>query len=708
MSHRAVWIKWFIKRCYWLLLLLPFCTPAHAQTAKVNDIQLKLKQNLSDTTRLRLLGKLTEAYTSVDPEKKFYYSVIFKKSAEKLHNDKAIADAYLSMGVSYGLRSNMDSALYYFTLAYGQAVKTNYLIVMGKSLSDIGFVYDHLDEKKEAMKYYFQALEILKKAKYTRGINQAYINIGAIYRDLQQYKLAQTYYEQCLKSYTETHDEAGIGYALFILGDCYQALGEIGKAKDYLNRSLAIRQKLDDANGVALVRKALGHMYLNNKQYHLAIASSTTALKAVQALKNKYEEAAIYLDLADTYLAMGNNDKADYAATQSLNICTAIKSPSGAAESLDRLVSVYKNKHDIAKAFEYQSRYVATQHNILTEKELKDVSLAEVNRMRQENALLAQSNQVIATKNTKIASKLNHYSNTIVITSVVLVFAILLLLILYHRNLEKQSTNKLLLEQKAEIANVNEELETMNEELNTKMELISTQNSELERLNSVKNKFFSIVSHDLRSPLNTLQTLFSVYRDGNIDKKEFNMLLIKLEDTILTTGAFLDNLLEWSKNQLEGIVVKPINFNISDCIAENVQLFETKIGLKNLNVINQTTNHIITAYADRNMVNLVIRNLLSNSIKFCNPGDEIKLNAEIKDNLVMMSISDTGPGINEATIDKLFTLEHTLSAGTQGEMGNNLGLILCRDMIVQNNGKIYFETRQGEGTIFWVELPIGR
>jgi signal transduction histidine kinase len=686
------------------LLLLFFVTPAYAQPDKVADIEHKLKQPLADTARLTLLMKLSDAYTSVDLAKKFYYANRHKQLAEKLHIDTAIADAYISMGVSYGMRSIMDSALYYFGLAYKQAAKTQYLKIMGKSLSNTGFVYDRLDDKKEAISHYFRALEYLKKSGFTRGVNQCLINIGSIYYDLQQYKLAESYYLQCLKSYKETRDEAGIGYVSFTLGDVYQELGQTKKAMDFLNRSLAIRKKLNDPNGIAMVQKAMGQTYIKTKQYDLSVSTLKTALASVKALKMQYEEAAILLDLTDAYLGKKDYNDAKDCALQCLAISRVIKSKSGVSESLSRLVTIYRNKNDIAKAFEYQSQYVAAEDSVRNEKALKDVTLSEISRVRTENASLEKNNKIITKKNTNIATKLNHYGNAIMIGMVVLVFVILLLFILYRRNIEKQATNKLLLKQKEEIAQINKELETLNEELKTQMELTGAQNTELERLNMVKNKFFSIVSHDLRSPLATLQTLFGIYHDGDIGKDEFNLLLNKLEDTILSTGAFLDNLLEWSKSQLEGIVVKPVSFNINDCIAENIQLFDTKIGLKNLDVVNRVSADTMV-YADRNMINLVIRNLLSNSIKFCKPGDGITFSAEIKHNRVMMAISDTGPGISSTNMDKLFSLEHTLSEGTQGEKGNNLGLILCRDMISQNNGSISFETKQGEGTTFWIELP---
>ena len=694
----------FLSKKWYYFLLLFAVNPCFAQTTKVNELQQKLKTSMPDTARLTLLQKLGTAYSTVDPQKKFYYANVYKALAQKLHREDAVADSYIQMGISYGIRSRLDSAMFYFNLAYNHSKKYNYQIGIGRSLGNMGFAYDRLDDGREAINKYFQALVIYKKINYEVGQSQCYTNIGSIYFDMDEFKIAQSYFSQALANYTKAKNEIGMGNALYSLGNCYRGLKQYELALDYYNRSLAIRERLGDMNGIGLSRMGLGRTYTQQKKYDKALVNLDTALKYVRILDDKYVEGNVLNSIADVYNEEKDYDTAIEYAALSLKISRTIKSKGTAYEAMERLVTAYKNKGDLKSALHYQTEYVLTKDSIQEEKILKDVSLIEIGRMRSENANLEKSNQDISLKNTDYLVKIKKYSTVIIVTLVVLISAILFLAILYRRNLEKQATNKVLTKQKEEIAAINHELEMLNEEVGAQMELTSAQNMELERLNDIKNKFFSIISHDLRSPLSTLQTLLAIYREGDIEEKELGELLVRLEDTILSTGTFLDNLLEWSKNQLEGIVINPVNFNVGKSIEENIRLFSTKIGLKNLKVSNLADEQVI-AYADPDMINLVIRNLLSNSIKFCSTGDEIIFNAQIKDNRVVISIHDNGPGISKDDSEKLFSLEHTLSTGTQGEKGNHLGLILCKDMVIQNKGKIWFETQQGEGTTFWFDLP---
>ncbi len=695
-------IKWF-KKYYWVFLLL--AQPCFAQKTKLDSLIAKLNQNMPDSSRVKLLRQLSSASAPTNPQQKFFYANALKQLGEKTRNETAVADAFINMGGSYAMRTKYDSSLYYLSLGYNKAEKLKFAMGMGRSLVNMGFVYERLDDTRESIKYYTLALDVFKKNKIQKGIDQCSNNIGSLYYDMGQYKIAESYFTECLKSYTKSNDKAGMASALYGVGNCAQALGRDQQALEYFNQSMAIRTEMANTNGIALTHRGLGIVYLHLKQYNTSLEHLNAGLEIVKKIGDKYEEAAILKILVQTYVEMKDYREAEEFAMESLKISYFMKSKTAASLALRNLVLVYQSKGDIKKAFDYQSKYVLTQDSIQEERVLKDITLTEIYRMRNENASLSKNNQDITSKNTDYKERITHYSNVIVITSIVLGFVILLLLMLYHRNLEKQATNKLLLEQKEEIANINHELETINEELTTQMELTTTQNAELERLNDIKNKFFSIISHDIRGPMVSLRSLFSIYRQGSINDEELRMLLARLEDTILSTSDFLDNLLEWSKSQLEGIVINPVDFNISDCIAENIHLVESKIEMKEMKVTNLATDAVLV-HADQNMIRLVIRNLLSNSVKFCNPGDEIVLNAGVKDGKALISVHDTGPGISDADREKLFSLEHVVSTGTQGEKGNHLGLILCRDMVLQNKGNIWLDNDKNNGTTFWIELPL--
>ena len=658
---------------------------------------------MPDTARLTLLKELTTAYSKVDPIKKLGYAKVYQSLAYKLNRNENVADAYIHMGISCGIRSKIDSALYYFNKAYIHAEKYGAKLEMGRSLANSAFAYTRLDDNKEAIDRYFRVLKIYKEIGYEFGLSQLYTNIGSIYFDLQEFNIANSYFQQALKINRKQKNETAIAGSLYSLGNNSREIKRYDEALKFYLQSLSIHERLGDLNGLALAKMGIGRTYTQLKNYPKALENLNAALLAIRKLNDKYIEINILNSLSDTYIGMQDYEKAIQQASIALRSAKDIKSKGITHEALQRLILAYSKKGDIKNAFNYQTESIKVRDSMREEKALKDVSLIEINRMRSENASLEKNNENITRLNKNYLNRIDEYSTLIIIALLFLIALLLFLTILYRRNIAKKTLNKGLREKSIQIADINRNLEMLNEELNAQMELSNKQYLELELLNNIKNKFFSIVSHDLRSPLNTLKSLMAIYREGNVTEQELAEMLLRLEDTILNTGAFLDNLLEWSKSQLEGIVISPINFDISTSIDYNIRLFESKINLKQLKVSNQAENDSVV-YADPNMINVVIRNLLSNSIKFCIPGDSIIFKTNFKDNKIEISINDSGPGISKLDSERLFNLDSTVSS-TQGEKGNHLGLILCKDMVIQNNGTIRFESSPGDGTTFFIELP---
>jgi len=654
---------------------------------------------MPDTARMRVLRGLTAAYSSVDQEKKYYFAKQYKALAEKMKIDTLVAEAYIDMGGSHGIRSQMDSALFYFQKGYEKSKQLNYQGGIARSLASIGFTYDKLDNETQAIEKYNEALAIYKRIGNKKGINQCLVNMGGIYFDVTEYERAESYFLQAYESNVQINNEQGIANTLFSLGNVNKRLGNREKSLDYYKQSLKIAEKLGDINAMALANWGIGTIKIEKEQYKEALVNLEIALQHDIDLKNKYHASAVLMSIATAHLGLNDYKKAYAKANEAYENSFLIDSKNARMEALKVLTNISKQQHKFENAFNYQTHYWALYDSVEKDMVSKKAMISDFKRVETENAGLVKNNKVIKTKNSE-------YLVAIGVTSALLLLVVVLLFLFYSRYKEKQATNKLLQQQKEEIAAINTELEALNEEVTTQMEITTSQNLELAQLNSVKNKFFSIVSHDLRNPLANLKMLFSMYREGQLDEQELNELLAKLEETIYTTAAFLDNLLEWSKSQLDGIVVKPSVFLLEDTIAKNIAMVSNQIKTKGLLFENNITKNT-TVFADPNMVDVIVRNLISNCIKFCMPGDSVTIDAEESEGQILLLIKDTGPGMTESNLKNLFSLEHTVSMGTSGEKGHHIGLILCRDMAEQNNGSIHVESEVGKGTVFFITLPSG-
>ncbi|MCF7915018.1 MAG: hybrid sensor histidine kinase/response regulator [Spirochaetaceae bacterium] len=231
---------------------------------------------------------------------------------------------------------------------------------------------------------------------------------------------------------------------------------------------------------------------------------------------------------------------------------------------------------------------------------------------------------------------------------------------------------------------------------------------QLQEANAAKDKFFSIIAHDLRSPFTALVGM-SQYLATGIDKLDAETAKEFLEGMHKSSkNAFnlLENLLEWSRIQTGRILISPKEIDISQIVQENLVLFEVNIENKEL----QIENHLMPtepAYADENSVNTIVRNLLSNAIKFTPRGGRISLHSHRTDTDVVVTVQDNGVGIDPEVLPELFRIDiRHLNMGTENEKGSGLGLVLCREFVEKNGGQIVAESEPGQGALFMFTLPL--
>lgn len=233
---------------------------------------------------------------------------------------------------------------------------------------------------------------------------------------------------------------------------------------------------------------------------------------------------------------------------------------------------------------------------------------------------------------------------------------------------------------------------------------IQQQNEKLEELNRIKDKLFSVVSHDIKAPLSSLKLSLALTKLKKLSQEEFTTISTEIESHLDQTTNFIQNLLQWAKFQLRGEVVKPARLDMNAMIDETLMLLDHDIRQKGISVGSDVPQGFY-AYADHVMIQSVLRNLVTNALKFTPPGGRIEVSGKIEEDQIVISVSDTGVGISPASRDTLFTLESLTTPGTEQETGTGLGLVLCKEFIEKNNGRIWFESEPNEGTTFIFSLP---
>lgn len=237
---------------------------------------------------------------------------------------------------------------------------------------------------------------------------------------------------------------------------------------------------------------------------------------------------------------------------------------------------------------------------------------------------------------------------------------------------------------------------------------LNEQTKQLKELNSTKDRFFSIIAHDLKSPFNTIlgisELLATEYNELTEDQRLY--YIQSLNTSSNSAYKLLENLLEWARLQRGNIEIQNVVLNLRELVNESTELHLSNAIKKGITVVNNIPENI-SITADTNSIKTVIRNLFNNAIKYTLNGGLIEFNAVRIGNIAEISIKDTGIGMSQSTISKLFRIDESQSTpGTNNETGTGLGLIICKELITKNNGKIWVESELGKGTVFKISIPI--
>ena len=237
---------------------------------------------------------------------------------------------------------------------------------------------------------------------------------------------------------------------------------------------------------------------------------------------------------------------------------------------------------------------------------------------------------------------------------------------------------------------------------------IQQQNIELTKLNYDKDRFISILGHDLKNPFNNILGFSKILTDeiDSFSKDEIKDITDNINKSAQITNKLLEDILMWARTQQGEIPFKSQNFSFEEICNDAVEILKPNAIAKNI-ALNFNTSEGLRVYADTDMLKTVLRNLVSNAIKFTNSGGKITINAELNSENVLISVSDNGVGISQENLAKLFDISEVLTTtGTAKETGTGLGLLLCKEFVEKHGGRIWVESEAGKGSDFKFSLPV--
>ena len=564
----------------------------------------------------------------------------------------------------------------------------NYKKGYADSECHLGLYYMILGANDKALQYSQSALWYYEGEGDLAGAAMALYNIGSIKYKTANHVEGLDYLLRCLKLMQRTGDQPGESKTLKAIGYIYETFRDYDNALETYLKCRKISQAINDKNGESNACNPLSGIYLKRNDIKNALETIDTSIRLKEETGDKRGLAFAFFGKAKVYHKLGLYPKAQHYYAKSMDIHKEMGEQLGLGMCQNKLGILFLDQNKLTKACKFLEDALKTGLKIGN----KDIMFKAYYHL-----------YLIAKKQGDSARALEYHEQ-------------------YH-NLQEQVLNletsgriksqqmvhkARMVAKEAELQRrENQMLEQQNRIIETKNDELDGLNRELKEANTTKDKFFSILGHDLKDPLNALSGLAKIlaenYEDYNDeDRVEFLHNIGKASDQL---RKLTQNLLVWAQLQSNEFELNLEPVDLHQVVSDNLDLMKYQAASKSIKLsANIPPGSIVMA--DNNMANTVIRNLLSNAIKFTPQEGEVDIHCHMEeDGKVQVCVHDTGVGMAQEQIDKLFKIQEKVSTrGTANERGTGLGLILCKEFIEKNGGKLWVESQEGEGSKFCFSL----
>ncbi|MEQ8471587.1 MAG: tetratricopeptide repeat-containing sensor histidine kinase [Marinoscillum sp.] len=582
----------------------------------------------------------------------------------KLETNEYAKDEYpdLLWELSFNSSNPEDKIVYAKALMnYGKEVGDDRLIFKGKYQFAEGL--RRLGDLDSSLFVFLEGLKLARKVGSPASIGESMVAIGDIYSILGNHENSVSYYQDAILVLEEEMDTISLATVWLNLGDEFFNAGNLEKALECFGHSEELFLLLDYEIGIAYNLGNIGLVYAEQGKSVEAENNIQKAVDMLEEMRDFYGISVYLTYMADIYVKKSEIPSALKYGSRSLELANSHGLKEQIRDASLKLSELFELKDNIDSAYYYHKQYVAFRDSINNEETIQKIA-----DLRTEYEVGQKQAEVDV-----LTTQRNMERVVMLFISILAIVLLILGLIVYKYYKQKSRTSE-----------------------------------ELSRLNQTKDKFFSIISHDLRGPVSSFMGISRLIKHM-VKAKEMDQLLEVADDideSVLRLSELLDNLLSWAMQQQGHFPNVPEKIHLQEAAHDLVKTLDTMAKSKSIN-LKTGIDEPIELWADKNTTMTILRNLVNNALKFTPEHGEVTITAKEIKGFAHIRVSDTGVGIPKEKVETLFKLQDKKSTyGTSGEKGLGLGLQLVYEFVEMNHGSISVNSREGEGTTFEIRLPL--
>ncbi len=724
-----------------IYLLLIFSSLLGYPQSKGDSLK-KLLVTSSPKEKSIILNQLSDDQLFNSPRQSLKFASDALIEAKKCNDLEQVARAYLNIGTALRYLGENQAALdsLYKTISFINNLKDSKLVA--KILNVIGVVHYQLGHDSMSMDAYNKSLKIRNEINDLEGVADILNNVGNLYNGLGNFDKALDYYFKCLKYDQMLNNKKGLSATYNNIGMVHFNLKEYSKSIIYYQKAESLAVSQNEVTKIASIYNNIGATYLALRKYDEAIKYTKQSNAYYQKTNQILQTQRNYTNLGLIFEYKGNLDSSIYNQTIALSLANKLSNPSLIAGAHINLSHLYQKKHnlnlalaelDMAKksiatsdkldvmsklylayanvyssmekyhdAFDYLAQHISLRDSLYNLEKVQKVAQIEAQYETEKQAQRIQTLQMNQKfQNLKIQKTRATVRRLIAIVAIITILVSLIVWLYinnYRNSLKLAQKNDQINQQNTMLNEVNCELQQINHQLAESQE-------KLRIANHTKEQLFGIVAHDMKSPLDHLRTLVFLLRNPKESSEFYNLdaNLLKLDTSLKSVNELLNNLLNWAQVQQDQIYYQESSFNLADIFEENLKLFEHLITEKRLCIIKKY-NQTLVVNSDRNMIDFILRNLISNAIKFSLEKGNIYLSGILVVDGFSIAVTDEGTGMEASLVEKLFTQNQIRRRGTHNEKGAGLALQICQKFAEQLGGKMEIVTAEGKGSTFTLKV----